>query len=306
MTSRSSPLAAIDIGSNTIHLLVARPLANGRCQFIDHHTDFASLGKHLARQGRLSSHVIHHLRKTLCRQIKIAREAGAQKILIGATEVMRRAPGGKKILADLARGLGHPIYLLTPKREAQLGFLGAWPYLHPTHSELLIDCGGGSTEITLATHRRPVSWASLPIGSGILSARLRHDPPQPLEWFQLVVPIQKALWKAPRVPQPRAAMAVGGSAHFLAKLVHGKRDGILTDADLDDAAAILLHHSSKKIAKKRGMRPERVSVMPAGLLIMSQILHFYGLSRMKVTRAGIREGMLQAYRAKGLHWWKED
>ncbi len=299
-------LGAIDIGSNTIHLLVARPHANGHCQFLDHQTDFAALGMHLTRTRHLSVPVINGIARTLRRQIKRAREGGVAAIVIGATEVMRRAPYGKQILEQLARDIDNPIHLLSAHREAQLGFLGARPYLHPKDPELLIDCGGGSTEITLSQRRRPVTWASLPIGSGILSAGLHHDPPQPLEWFKCVVPIQKAMWKAPRAPHPKRAIAIGGSAHFLAKLVHGKREGVLTDADLDQASAILLNHASKTVAKKRGMRPERVRVMPAGLLIMSQVLHFYGLSRMKVTRAGIREGMLQAYLDKGVDWWKED
>ena len=162
-----SRFAAIDIGSDTVHLLIAELTglpATGRVTVIHSESDLVELGRVVARRGRITSSAEADVRRRLDRMVRRARKAEAS-VLIAATEASRQAANGQEVLARLAAHAGAPIRLLSPAREAELGFAGVRPEL-PARGELIvIDSGGASTEATLARGRTIARFASLPVGA---------------------------------------------------------------------------------------------------------------------------------------------
>jgi exopolyphosphatase/guanosine-5'-triphosphate,3'-diphosphate pyrophosphatase len=199
------------------------------------------------------------------------------------------------------------VRVLSGAREAALGLAGAVRRLDSTGSQLLIDSGGASTELTLTDGRRAVASASLPVGAALLGAGLHGDPPQALSWALGGVRIGSVLSLAP-AGKPARAWATGGSAHNLAGLERTKGrsgDRLLTMPTLSTLAAQLLAEPARKLARRSGEDPDRVAILPPGLLIVAAILSHYGLEEVTVVPEGLREGMIAAAFELGAAWWQD-
>jgi exopolyphosphatase/pppGpp-phosphohydrolase len=188
-----------------------------------------------------------------------------------------------------------------------LGLAGAAHRLDPSGTQLLIDSGGASTEVTLTDGRRAIAAASLPVGAALLGAELRGDPPEALSWSLGGVRIGLALSLAP-AGKPARAWGTGGSAHNLAGLERTKGrsgDQRLTMAELSVLATRLLAEPARKIARRSEEDPGRVAILPPGLLIIAAILAYYGLGEVTVVPEGLREGMVAAAFEDGEAWWQD-
>jgi exopolyphosphatase/guanosine-5'-triphosphate,3'-diphosphate pyrophosphatase len=220
---------------------------------------------------------------------------------------MRRATDGPALVERLSSELGEPVRVLSGAREAALGLAGAVHRLDPTGSQLLIDSGGASTELTLTDGHRAVASGSLPVGAALLGAGLHGDPPQALSWALGGVAIGSALSLAP-AGKPSRAWATGGSAHNLAGLERTKGrsgDRLLTMAKLSTLATQILAEPARKLARSSGEDPDRVKILPPGLLIVAAILAHYGLDEVTVVPEGLREGMVAAAFELGDAWWQD-
>ena len=300
---KSTIVAAIDIGSNTVHLTVMRIKRGRPMEHLLSMTRILRLGRIVQKSRGFSPQTLRLIREALKDFVRCAKNEKAHPILIGATAAMRAAPGGRRTLEALSKEIGVRIRLLASGQECRLGFEGARSALPAAGRFLFVDSGGGSTELTLARGRRRVKAVSIPIGSAQLSAGLRGDPPGPLEMAQLMVPIHEALRAAPDDFAPQKAIFTGGTAHHLGILA-GAAAGRLTHADINRALRRLLRRPAKKLAKKFKVPLERVSMLATGGFILGSILHHYGLQDAAVTHQGVRDGMVLAYLAKGEKWWK--
>jgi exopolyphosphatase / guanosine-5'-triphosphate,3'-diphosphate pyrophosphatase len=296
-------LAAIDIGSDTIHMIVVQRQRGNRLKHVLDKSRLLELGLLEERKGSLPDYAQGTIRRTLESFVRQAREAGASEILIAATAALRDDPRRSTIASRLSRAVGLPVHIISKQREIELGFLAARHGLRPTGKQIFVDSGGASTEITLCEGRSARQTASLPVGASKLSVLLEGDPPGLLSFARLMVPIRDAMRKAPSAQNVRTAGFAGGTAHRVCD-VAGTPRHLLTRAALERALRHLLKKPAKKIAQKYDFDPRRVPLLISGAVILAAILDHYGLERAAVTAATIREGMIRAYLARPKAWWK--
>jgi len=307
--SKSERIAAIDIGSDTIHLLIGSVAGSDDGPVVtrvEQEGELLLLGGRVAVKGRIGERATADLQNTLLRFVSIGRRR-ASRVVIGATEALRRAEDGPEIVERLTKASGVPVRVLSGTREAELDFAGIVHRLDPTGVQLIVDSGGASTEVTLTEGRRRVASASLPVGAALLGATLRGDPPEALSWALRARQIGTALAAAP-AGKPVRAWATGGSAHNLAGLERTRgRSGPqrLTLPGLGKLATQLLEQPSRKLAKRSGEDPGRVAILPPGLLIVAAVLEHYELTSVTVVPEGVRDGMILAVSTLGDDWWRD-
>jgi exopolyphosphatase/guanosine-5'-triphosphate,3'-diphosphate pyrophosphatase len=307
--SKSDRIAAIDIGSDTIHLLIGSVASSDDGPVvtrIEQEGELLLLGGRVAVSGRIGERATADLEKALVRFVAIGRKR-ASRVVIGATEALRRAMDGPEIVERLTKASGEPVRVLSGAREADLDFAGIVHRLDRAGTQLIVDSGGASTEVTMTEGRRKIASASLPVGAALLGATLRGDPPDALSWALRARQVGAALTAAPS-GKPVRAWATGGSAHNLAGLerTRGKSGAQrLTMQGLSKLATQLLNVSSTKLAKRSGEDPRRVAILPPGLLIIASVLEHYELTSVTVVPEGVREGMILAVSSIGDDWWHD-
>ena len=308
MTAR--PVAAIDIGSDTVHLLVGRVVGSpdgSVVERIEQHGELIELGRQVALGGAVGDAAGHELMRLVLGFVERGR-ASAGSVIIAATEALRRATDGPELVDRIAHRAGVPVRVLSGTREAELGLLGARHRLDPAGVQLLLDSGGASTELTITDGRTRVASASLPVGAALLGASLHGDPPEALSWALGGVQIGTALEAAPPA-SPHRAWATGGSAHNLAGLDRTAGKSGAQDLTLDDLGRLatqLLSKGSAKLARRSREDPRRVVILPPGLLIVAAVLTHYGLDRVTVVPEGLRDGMIVAATTVGDAWWMDE
>jgi exopolyphosphatase/guanosine-5'-triphosphate,3'-diphosphate pyrophosphatase len=307
--SKSDRIAAIDIGSDTIHLLIGSVAMSDDGPVVDHVEQVGELlllGAQVAVNGRIGERATSELEKALVRFVSIGRRR-ASRVAIGATEAMRRAADGPEVVERLGRAASETVRILSCAREAGLDFAGIVHRLDRAGTQLIVDSGGASTELTMTEGRQMVSSASLPVGAALLGAKLTGDPPDALSWAMRARQVGAALTAAP-AGKPVRAWATGGSAHNLAGLerTRGKSGAqCLTMPALSKLATQLLAVPSRKLAKRSGEDPRRVAILPPGLLIVASVLEHYELMSVTVVPEGVREGMILAVSSIGDDWWHD-
>src|SRR5205823_9082980 len=154
-------LAALDIGSNTVHVLVA-DVVRGKLEDVAHYVEMPELGAQVARTGAIggqATSAIRALRKVLGE----ARKQGYDELIACATEAVRQASDGQSFARQGARVIGAPVRIISGKREAELSFLGAASRHASRREWVLADLGGASTEVVIARGKKMVRSASLEI-----------------------------------------------------------------------------------------------------------------------------------------------
>jgi exopolyphosphatase / guanosine-5'-triphosphate,3'-diphosphate pyrophosphatase len=300
------PIAAIDIGSNTVHLLVGVGKRGKAVEHLISESELLELGREVERHERIRAKKVRQLESILRGQLKVGRKAGAKEVLIAATRALRAAGNGARVVEQLEKALGVPVRLLSEKAEARLAFVGAAPDLDADDAQVLIDSGGASTEVTLTSGRRRRAATSMPIGSSLLCTQLQRDPPGPLEWAQLSLRLADALKTLPAVPRPVGALAVGGSAHRIEELHDGGHGAPVALSDLERIARRLLRHRARHIARATGIEKGKVTLLAAGTLIIHAVLSHYGLDLVRIGHHGLRDGMITGFQRAGGNWWRHE
>lgn len=299
-TARATPApppvrcACIDIGSNTTRLLVAdvaRAGASGSpLTAVLERRAFTQLGRACRSGQPLPAPARAALEQVVREQAAEARSLGAATLRVVATAALRRAADGLATCHALAAAAGAPVELLSEREEARLAFAGATCALdgRPGEPVAVADVGGGSVQLAVGTCARGASWSvSLPLGSGDLAAaHLIADPPSEAELAALRAAVETAL--ADVEPPPVAhALAVGGSATSLRRLVGPRLDA----AGLERALATLTAAPAAVVAGRTGVAPERARLLPAGIVVLAALARRLG--PLEVACGGLREGVLR-------------
>jgi exopolyphosphatase/guanosine-5'-triphosphate,3'-diphosphate pyrophosphatase len=277
--------ACIDIGSNTTRLLVARA-EDGRLREILQQRAFTRLGA----RGQISAEKVEICTDAVAAQLRVARESGAEHVRVVGTHAIRQAPNRDELIGAVERATGMTVEVLTGDEEARYAFLGATHSLgHLPLGEVgVVDVGGGSTEIVIGTLPEGVTWAeSFRVGSGYLADHyLRSDPPALEELEHLRRHVQ-GVFEGLEVPRPRVAYAVGGSATSLRRLV----GAVLDHESLGRGIRLLGERPAAEIAREFELHPERVRLLPAGMLLLDAVSDVLG-AELRVANGGLREGVL--------------
>ncbi|MFP5341365.1 MAG: hypothetical protein ACLGIJ_00365 [Candidatus Limnocylindria bacterium] len=302
MSARPRIGAAVDLGSNSVHLLAAAVSGHRLRPIIDEST-FLGLGATVDARAHLGTAARAELVATLQGYVSTARLVGATTITLMGTEPIRRAADGAAIVAAVGTGTGVPLHVLTHEEEGFLTLIGVTEGRPVTHETLVVDIGGGSSEFCAVGARGHARAAGLRLGSNRLTTRyVTHDPPTPDDIAAMTAAADLALADAIDV-RPREIVAVGGTASNLLKVAPGGvTDTILTRDRLAAALATLLERPAAETSERYLVNPKRARLLPAGATIVDALLRRYGASQVRVSDAGMREGAILIADHVGCAW----
>src|SRR3954452_5774103 len=288
-------LAAIDVGSNTILLLVAEHDPSGSLSVIKEAEAQPRLGAGLGSTGRLSETAIERALQSTAHMVEVAREAGGQRIDAVATAAVREAGNGAEFI-ERARREGIPLRVISPEDEADLAYRSA-AYRFPHRGSMLVaDIGGGSLELIGATDDRLELIDSLPLGAVRLT-ELGFTPDVLREHVrgQLSAVLKRERWRDAQL------IGSGGTFATLAAIIQARRTGRTDESiqgvrvagtDLRDVLATLQAMSPDDRKRVPGLRPERADIIVAGLIMADELLRWIGVVDVTMNRYGLREGLL--------------
>jgi exopolyphosphatase/guanosine-5'-triphosphate,3'-diphosphate pyrophosphatase len=281
--------ACIDVGSNTTRLLVAE-LRAGSLREVASQRVFTRLGKGVLAEGRIPHHKIAEAAEVVAAQVKIARELGVSALDVVGTAVVRDAPNRAELEEAIVEASGVPMRVLPPEEEARLAFVGVTATLPSGHDGRLVvvDVGGWSTEVVLGTRASGVSWSeSFRVGSGLLAdVYLHSDPPGRKELAAVTAHVSEVF--APLdLPRPDRAVAVGGSAASVRRMVGTS----LSREALERSLQLLAGSCCEDVAARIDLHPERVRLMPAGIVIMHELSRRLDVE-LELGHGGLREGIV--------------
>jgi exopolyphosphatase/guanosine-5'-triphosphate,3'-diphosphate pyrophosphatase len=295
-------LAAVDIGSNTVHSLVA-DVVKGQLEEVAHYVEMPELGVQVARTGSIgvrAKPAIRALRAVVAR----ARTHGFDVLLACATQAVRQADDGADFARAAGEAIGTTVHVISALREAELSFLGVASRHAVRREWAMVDLGGGSTEVVIARGREMQRSVSLPIGSGVLASTYFSDPPKPEERARMRKAALRELTHAPDGEVERLVATGGTASNLPFVLTHRNPPPVLTTADLLTCEARLDRARAVQVAKTVGLPANRVKAMRAGIEALLLCLDWYGLAVLQISHEGVRQGMLLAYMERGNDWWR--
>lgn len=302
MTARPAVGASVDLGSNSVHLLVAAIAGHQLRPLVDE-SAFLGLGATIDHQAHLGRSGLERLIDTLVTYATTARQLGASSIVFLGTEPIRRAADAATIVHAVGRATGVPLHVLSHEEEAYLTLVGVTEGRPVTHETLVMDIGGGSSEFCAVGPGTRARAAGLRIGSNRLATRIgAHDPPTPLE-MNAMQDVADEILKDAFDDRPREIVAVGGTVTNLLKVTAaGTADRTLTRARLAEAFEVLTTSPSATTTDRFGVNPTRARLLPAGAVIVDSVLRRYEMDRLTVSDAGLREGAILAADHAGAGW----
>jgi exopolyphosphatase/guanosine-5'-triphosphate,3'-diphosphate pyrophosphatase len=287
-------VAAIDLGTNTTRLLVA-DVEDRELREVVRRVAITRLGEGVDERGRLLPVPIARVRNVLAEYRREAEALGAERTLVVATSAVRDAENGEAFLGEVEWSYGFVTRLLSGDEEAALTFAGVTAGRDVQAGTLVVDIGGGSTELVIGGPEGVDSAVSLQVGAVRLTERYLHgDPPAPDELAACAAHVTDVLPER----APRRAVGVAGTVTTLATLdlglaehdaarTHGHRLGREAVArQLERLAALPL--SERRAVP--GLEPERAPVILGGIVILGCVLDRYGLGEVEVSEHDILDG----------------
>ena len=303
--------AAIDIGSNTIHIVVARATPRALDILADE-VDLVRIGESVTANGQISQEKADNALDVLKKYKTLAEQHEAERIFVVATEAIRQASNSAEFLERIADETGLHVEIISGEAEATLTFYGATYEVnaqpHPPGELGVMDLGGGSLELVTAI-RQHITWkTSIPIGSGWLHDRyLQSDPPAGSE-IEIAQTFLTTYFQGMRLKHvPPILIVTGGSANSLLHLAHRAfrlemERTVLTHHDLVSCQGLLKALPAQEIAERFEQPPGRVRILLAGAMIIEAMMTRLALSAIHISPHGIREGVLLAYARYGDDW----
>ena len=279
-------VGVVDVGSNTVRLLVAS-VAAGEVRSICEERAHLGLGEEIVRYGRIRRQTLDELKKVARSYRDLARRHRVRQLETVVTAPGRQA-APERLLDVLVRATSAPVRIVSAEDEGRLAYAGAVSRMDVTADVLAVcDVGGGSTEIVVGTPLGGSAWVrSVDVGSLRLTAALLHgDPPSAAEIAGARAEVGRAFdGLAP--PQPEIALATGGSARAIARIVghaYGPRE-------LEQVVRVLARRPADHTAKALGVQPHRARTLLAGALVLEEVSRLLGVEFLPA-RGGIREGV---------------
>ena len=283
-------LACVDIGSNTTRLLVAEIDDEGVWRELMTQRAYTLIGKQTGSSGELPASVVETTTDVVATQVRLAREMGADEIMVVATAAVRGAPNKDELIDAVREQTDLPVRILSGHEEAQFAFVGATKRLGaPADGSIaVIDVGGGSTENAVGTVDDGSSWDNtFRVGSGMLTeAYVTSDPPAAQELDRVRQHVS-GVFEGLELPQVEKAVAVGGTATSLRRLVGAE----LAHETLERGIRILAEAPAAEVAERFDLAPERVRLLPAGMLVLEELSDLLSLP-LSIGNGGLREGVI--------------
>src|ERR1700726_4315532 len=298
-------LGVLDVGSNTLRLLVVDPSPGARPVATFSHKAELKLADHLDNGSALSRPGERSLRDVVVEALRIAEDKGVEDLIAFATSAVREAKNGEAVLARIRAQTGAQINVMTGEDEARLTFLAARRWFGWSSGRLLVvDIGGGSLEIASGIDERPDAVVSLPVGAGRLTRDwLTGDPPAAADVRRLrkYVRAQIAREVGGILRHGPADHVVGTSKTFrqLARIAGAAPSGegpyvkrVLKRADVATLAERLPRMPQAERARLPGVSASRVAQLPAGALVADAVLDLLEVDQLELCPWALREGVI--------------
>jgi exopolyphosphatase / guanosine-5'-triphosphate,3'-diphosphate pyrophosphatase len=298
-------LGVLDVGSNTVHLLVVDAHQGARPVPAFSHKAELRLGDHLDAENRLTEDCAVQLRDFVDEALRIAEDKGVQELLAFATSAVRDAANGLELLGQIQQETDVDIKVLPGADESRLTFLAARRWFGWSSGRLLmLDIGGGSLEIASGVDEEPSVAVSLPLGAGRLTRDwLGGDPPSADEVRQLRKHVRAEIAATAgavmRDGRPDHSVATSKTFRQLARIAGAapSSDGpyvrrFLRHADVTALADRLSRTSAAERMKLPGVSRGRAPQLAAGAIIADATMDLFDLPELEVCPWALREGVI--------------
>lgn len=292
-------LAAIDLGSNSFHLLVAN-FQEGRLQAVSRLGEKVQLAAGLDKTDRLSEAAIQRALRCLARFVPLLGDVAPGRLRVVGTSALRTARNRQAFVERAESLLGCPIEIIDGREEARLIYLGAAHALAENGKRLIIDIGGGSTEFAIGENFAPLHLESLDIGC--VTFTRRHFSDGVINEASMGRAEQAAKAACSRVSRAYQAFGwtdpVGSSgtikavASVLATSNDDADEGTITRQGLLDLRQRLIAFRQLDNVAMEGLKCDRARIFPAGVAILGAIFESFGLTRLRYADGALREGVL--------------
>lgn len=299
MTMETQRVGVIDVGSNSTRLLVA-DVADGRVAPVARRSTVTRLGRGVDLSGQLASEAIEATCAAVDPYVATLQELGAEKVDAIATSAVRDATNGSAFVAELRERFALSARVLDGDEEARMTYVGATSEHSPEVPTLVIDIGGGSTELIVGEGREAKWHVSLQAGVGRHTERhLVHDPPTPVELEALAKDLRGLIESARAgAPPAEAGIAVAGTPTSLAAIemelvpydpqkIHGH---VL---ELPSIQRMLSGLAATPIERRReipGLHADRAPTIVAGVVTLVETMRAFDLERITVSEHDILYG----------------
>jgi exopolyphosphatase/guanosine-5'-triphosphate,3'-diphosphate pyrophosphatase len=305
-------IAAVDVGSNSIHMVVAQVEADGRFRVLDRAKEMVRLGRKTLSNGRLSPQAINAGVKTLSAFRTLAERQGVTRITAVATSAVREAENGGDFIQKVADDVGLRVKVIPGREEARLIYLGVRHAVDlsgkPT---LIVDIGGGSVELILIDRGEPVSLESHKIGVARLSERFfKTDPAKPDELEALESFLADQLDATLGEIRKRSVRRVVGTSGTMLNLIGmaGHQRGeppelhlnnfAVTASEIAKLRRVLARSSREERLRVKGLDAKRVDLIVAGAVLADYLLTRIGAKQVVACTWALREGVLLDFIAR--------
>jgi exopolyphosphatase / guanosine-5'-triphosphate,3'-diphosphate pyrophosphatase len=292
-------VGVVDLGTNSTRLLVA-DVENGTVQELERRLEITRLGEGVDERRQLLPQAIARVRNVLVDYRRTLKGLNAERTLAFATSAVRDAENGEAFLGEIEWSYDFRTRLLSGNEEALLTFRGVSSGRAVAEGTLVVDVGGGSTELILGGSDGVAFHESLDLGCVRLTERFfKSDPPAPRELTDCAGYVQSLLNE--RVPpglHATRAIGVAGTVTTLAtldldleeedpELVDGH---VLETSWIADELARLARTPVAKLRERRGLHPERAPVIVAGAVVVLETLRYFGFEELEVSERDIMHG----------------
>ncbi|WP_232660668.1 Ppx/GppA phosphatase family protein [Pseudonocardia sp. TRM90224] len=298
-------LGVLDVGSNTVHLLVVDAHRGGHPTPMTSEKDQLRLAEHLDDAGALTRAGADALVRTVAKASRSAEAAGCNDLLAFATSALRDATNSAAVLARVSSETGVALQVLPGEDEARYTFLAVRRWYGWSAGRLLVlDIGGGSLELAAGRDEHPAAAASLPLGAGRLTREwFRSDPPSRREIDvlrqHLDAQLEPVARKLRRVGEPELAVGTSKTFRSLARLTGAAPSSagprtrrVLTDVGLRQLAAFITRMSSEDLAELEGVSTSRAHQLVAGALVAEAAMRALNLTQLEICPWALREGVI--------------
>lgn len=303
-------IAAIDVGTNSFHLLIGQVNADGQVVALEKAKDMVRLGDSTFKSGVISPEAFAHAGEALRNFRRLADRHGCDAIVAVATSATREADNGGDFVRAMRDETGIDLHVISGEEEARLIYLGARTQLGLGNRRALIcDIGGGSVEVMVGDGRELYFQRSLKLGVLRLIQHIKGDPPTQDECGQLAELCHRALERVAspmqRIGFDFIAISAGtGRAIYelcqpqTASAAPGERQRVVRFADVYALERRLCAMSSLERSRLPGLDPRRIDSIISGVILVRSLLEVFHADEYTLSEAGLREGLIADYAAK--------
>jgi exopolyphosphatase/guanosine-5'-triphosphate,3'-diphosphate pyrophosphatase len=299
-------LGAIDIGTNSIRLIVAEVLSDGTYRVLDEEREMTRLGQGLARTGRMAPETIERTLESLGKMKAIADGFGVSELRAAGTSAVREAENGDAFRREAWRRHRIRVEVLSTDEEARLAFESAMRRFNLEGRAVAVaDIGGGSLEVVLSAGSVVDQVHSLSLGAVRLTEKyVRSDPLKDRHWRTLRHAIDAAYRRAIGKPPFTVEVLVGSGGTFsaLGGMVRFEREGkegnphgyTVTRAEVTRMLARFLEVPESQRRQIPGMPPQRADIIVAGTAVVARLAKHLQCRQIIVNDGGVRDGLILA------------